>query len=537
MLSLVIGCLNEGDHLRTTLENAFALDQPQGGLEVSVFDDGSTDGCTAFLDQDPWIQYRRDGWLRLQRSPVREGISRGRYQAALGCRGDVLVFMDAHLRFPLPEFWLHLDEHFRSNRSDLLAVDCRDQNGSSTTSSFYYTSRRLDHMTPHWSSHGLSIEDGRPIAVPYVNGGFFAIRRSVYERLQGFPLFLQGWGHEDRFLSTLAAYFGFRAAAHPGLYVFHLYKTSFSAVESPPTLLDPCSDPCPVDGVPLDLQSDYLFADPDLDATQIMLMNSMRVGQILYSSDVFDQMVDQLATIYPVSVLEPVLKALQRERPQLQQYMDRLGLNVLQRDEAMRLFHARWKHALPMLVEIHLQLARRLPPHDCLSAVQALPLELSNLSGTDADEFAVARLYIEAQAAHQLSRWDLAISCLTDLLAIHPDYLPALRLLTSALHQKGRRSAYRHWLQHSNAVIERHRASYGPGPIGAWHPACNNNYLQNLYIPEVDRAIWFDLAHLEIAEQQPAQAAVWLTQLLEQRPDDQTALALWQSLFPQPVEV
>jgi len=35
-----------------------------------------------------------------------------------------------------------------------------------------------------------------PIDIPYVNGGFFAIRRSVYERLKGFPLFLQGWGHE-----------------------------------------------------------------------------------------------------------------------------------------------------------------------------------------------------------------------------------------------------------------------------------------------------------------------------------------------------
>lgn len=533
MLSLVIGCLNEGDHLRTTLEEALALQPPSGGLEISIFDDGSIDGCTAFLDQDPWLQHRRDGWLRLQRSPMREGVSRGRYQAALGCRGDVLVFMDAHLSFPLPDFWLQLDEHFRLNRSDLLAIDCRDQNGSSSTAGFYYTSRRLDHLTPNWAPHGLDGATAEPFSVPFVNGGFFAIRRAVYEHLRGFPLFLQGWGHEDRFLSTLAAYLGYRAAAHPRLFVYHLYKESLPVVTGVPSPDSLCVDPRPSGGVPHDLQADYHFANPALDATQTLLMNSLRCGQILYSVDVFGQLVDQLSTIYPADLLRPVLDALPLERPQLQHYLERLGLNALQRDEAMRRFHARWKQALPMLVEVQLQAVRSLPPADCLAAVQSLPLELSNLWGQDAEQFTVARLYVEANAAHQVANWSLAISRLTDLLAIHPDYLPALRLLTSALLQIGRHHAYRHWLLHANAVIERHQATYGPGPIGAWHPACSNHYLQHLYIPEVDRAIWLDLAQLEITEQRPAQAAIWLTKLLDQRRDDAEVQELWASLFPQ----
>ena len=533
MLSLVIGCLNEGDHLRTTLEEALALQPPSGGLEISIFDDGSTDGCTAFLDQEPWLEHRRAGWLRLQRSPVREGISRGRYQAALGCQGDVLVFMDAHLSFPLPDFWLQVDEHFRSRRSDLLAVDCRDQNGNSTTAPFYYTSRRLDHMTPQWALHGQHRAVGAPLPIPFVNGGFFAIRRAVYERLRGFPLFLQGWGHEDRYLSTLAAYFGYRAASQPDLFVHHLYKDSLTVPTGEPAPHSLCADPRPGAGVPLDLQPDYHFATSELDATQILLMNSLRCAEILYSADVRAQMLAQLSSVYAATAMQPVLDALRRERPQLQQYLERLGLNALQRDEAMRLFHARWKQALPMLVEVNLQAARALPPAEALAAIQALPLELSNLSGVDAEEFTVARLYLEANAAYQLANWNLAISCLTDLLAIQPDYLPALRLLTGALQQKGRHKAYRHWLLHSHAVIERHQATYGPGPLAAWHPACTNQYLQHLYVPEADRAIWFDLAQLEISEHRPAQAAIWLTKLLDQCPDDAQALAMCADLFPQ----
>lgn len=531
MLSLVIGCLNEGENLRSTLEEALALQAPRGGLEISIFDDGSTDSCTAFLDQEPWLELRRCGVIRLRRSAICEGISRGRHFAAVGCRGDVLVFMDAHLRFPLPDMWTQVSDHFERDLSDLLAVDCRDQNSSSSSASFYYTSRRLDHMTPHWILHGKTHSEGALLSVPFVNGGFFAIRRTVYERLRGFPLFLQGWGHEDRYLSTLAGYLGFRCAVNHQLYVHHLYKQPQNAITSSYVVNTPCIDPVPCSGVPADLQPAYAFAEANLDRTQILLLNSLRCGQIIYSADVFSQMLNQLKTIYADSVLQPVLTALVAERPQLQAYFHCLGLNALQRDEAMRLFHSRWEHALPMLVEVQLQAARSLPPADCLTAVQHLPLKLSNLSGDDAEQFSVARLYIEANAAYQLANWNLVVRCLADLLTINPEYLPALRMFTSTLRATGRKQAYRLWLEHSSAVIERHQGAYGPGPLGAWHPACANSYLQHLYIPEADRAIWLELAELEISEQRPGRAAVWLCKLLEQTPNDQQLKDRLASLF------
>ena len=535
MLSLVIGCLNEVSSLQDTISQALELSRPPGGLEISIFDDGSTDGTTAFLDHEPWLEHRRQGLIRLQRSPVRQGISRGRYKAALGCRGDVLIFMDAHLSFPQPDLWLQVADHFARDRSDLLALDCRDPNGAHSCASFFYTSRRLDHLTPDWISNGQAGEPQGAIDVPYVNGGFFAIRRSVYERLKGFPLFLQGWGHEDRYLSTLAGYLGYRCAADHRLIVYHQYKSSFGRIDVVLPPCTPCADPLPAGGVPSDLQLDYQFAEHGFDVTQVLLMNSLRCGQILYSVDTYDQLVAQLRTQYHETVLAPVLAALRAERPQLQSYLSNLGINALQRDEAMRLFFARWNPALPMLVEAGFQAARSLPPAQALEQLQALPLRLTNLAGRQADEFSVARLYAEADAASQLGDYHLVISRLTDLLAIQPDYLPALRVLTAALRALGRTQAYRHWLEHANAVIEHHQASYGPGPLAAHHPACANNYLNHLYFPEADRAIWSELAELEISEEQPARAARWLFKLLEQTPGDEQVLARLASLHSQPV--
>jgi glycosyltransferase involved in cell wall biosynthesis len=99
-LSLVIGSRNEGDHLERTLTGAFGLDPPEGGLEASVLDDASSDGSSLFCDRDPWLQRRQEGTLRLQRVSSCLGVSGGRRQASLGCRGEVLVFLDAHLDFP-----------------------------------------------------------------------------------------------------------------------------------------------------------------------------------------------------------------------------------------------------------------------------------------------------------------------------------------------------------------------------------------------------------------------------------------------------
>ena len=86
-------------------------------------------------------------------------------------------------------------------------------------------------------------------------------------------------------------------------------------------------------------------------------------------------------------------------------------------------------------------------------------------------------------------------------------------------------------MSHANAGSERYQASYGPGPIGAWHPDSSNTYLRNMYWVEVDRSIWRDLADLHAAEGRRDEAARWLGKLLLQTPGDPDLLQRLTELY------
>ncbi|MEN9388534.1 MAG: hypothetical protein RLZZ255_1510 [Cyanobacteriota bacterium] len=530
MISVVIGCLNEGDQLKITLEGALAIQRPQGGLELSIVDDGSTDHGTTFLDEEPWVQYRREGWLRLRRHATPEGISRGRFFGALGCRGDVLVFMDAHLCFPQDDLWLQVEQHFADDRSDLLGLDCRDRNSGVSCAGSIYTSKRLDHQATAWMK--IQNEPWVNELVPFVNGGFFAIKRSAYEQLGGFPLFFQGWGHEDRYLSMLAGYLGYRCMVNQALIVDHHYKSAFpDAASEPQVTPQASSDPVPQDGIQPSIQAAFTFALQPEDRSQQLLMNSLRYGEVVYSETVKQSLTEQLRADYGEERVARGLAAIETERLQLTAYRQGLGLDDAKRDRAMDAFFERWQPYLPMLVEAELQVIRALPPAEALARIQQLPRQLGTLHGSEAEQFTIARLYLEASFAYELADWTHVITCLSDALSLDPDYMPALRMLTIALRSAGRHKAYRHWLNHANAVIEGYQASYGPGPIGAWHPASSNTYLRNMYWVEVDRSIWRDLADLHAAEGRRDEAARWLGKLLLQTPGDPDLLQRLTELY------
>lgn len=516
-LSLVIGSRNEGAHLERTLTGIFALEPPDGGLEVSVLDDASTDGCSAFCDQEPWLGRRRDGVLRLQRVSTCLGVSAGRRQASRGCRGQVLVFLDAHLEFPQLDLWRQLQQRFRDPACDLLALDCYDTRNGQGTAGNVYTSRRLCHQQPAWvplQEHPLN-----GVEVPFVNGGFFAIRRQVYERLEGFPDFLEGWGHEDRFLSMWAWLAGYRCCLHQELKVGHLYKDAFDAPPEGQVCL-PCADACPADGVQLP-EAPYRHADRQATAVPPLLMNSLRCAVLLYSEEVFQLCAEQLRFDYGPELHDQAFALVQEERPQLDGLLQRLGLTPSLRDQRMRDYFQRFRPVLPMLDEAELHAsASQADPARALEQLQRLPLALGSLKAPEDDQYRTARLYRQAACAYQLADYPSAVPLLLELLTIQPDYLPAITMLVISLRALGRTAGERFWLEQGARIVEQHRPQHGEGPISAWHPASLNPYLRHLYWPAADRVIWGGLADLAEQRGDRAEAIRWLGLLLAQLPDD-----------------
>lgn len=531
-LSLVIGSRNEGDHLEGTLTAAFGLDPPEGGIEASVLDDASSDGSSDFCEREPWQSRRRQGQLRLQRVARCLGVSAGRRQASQGCRGEVLVFLDAHLEFPQADLWRQLQERFRDPACDLLALDCYDTRNGQGTAGNVYTSRRLCHQQPAWVPLQASPLVG--VEVPFVNGGFFAIRRQVYERLEGFPDFLEGWGHEDRFLSMWAWLNGHRCWLHQDLRVGHLYKDAFS---DPPAgePASPCADPLPSDGLELAAIA-YRHADREAAGVPALLMNSLRCGEVLYSPELFGQCVEQLRFDYGVERLERGLELLEQERPQLAARLQRAGLTPELRDQRLRDFVQRFRPVLPMIDEAQLQACAAQPdPAVALQQVRRLPLTLASLRPPEDDQYRTARLYREASCAYQLGDAATVVRLLAELLTIQPDYLPAITMLVVSLRSLGRSAGARFWLEEGARLVEAHRATQGEGPLGPWHPACHHPYLRHLFWPAADRVIWGGLADLAEQRGDRAEAIRWLGRLLAQIPDDPPLQQRLQALLrPEP---
>lgn len=516
-LSLIIGSRNEGASLERTLTAAFELDPPDGGLEASVLDDASSDGSSAFCDRPPWLERRGQGQLRLERVSSSLGVSAGRRQASRGCRGDVLVFLDAHLEFPQADLWRQLQQRFQDPGCDLLALDCYDSRNGQGTAGHVYTSRRLCHQQPAW----VPMQQGPLVGVevPFINGGFFAIRRQVYERLEGFPDFLEGWGHEDRFLSMWAWLNGHRCQLHQDLRVGHLYKDAFAdPPEGQPA--QACRDPRPEDGLALPDRT-YRHADRESAGVPALLMNSLRCAALLYDQERFEQCGEQLRFDYGAERLESGLTLLQQERPQLEARMERLGLTGALRDQRLRAFVQRFRPVLPMIDEAELHaIGSQGDPAVGLELVRRLPLSLPSLRPPEDDLYRTARLYREACCCYQLNDFHAVARLLPELLTIQPDYLPAITMLVVSLRALGRDAGARFWLEEGARIVDHHRATQGDGPLGPWHPACHQPYLRHLYWPAADRVFWGGLADLAEQRGDRAEAIRWLGRLLVQNPDD-----------------
>ncbi|HSX02324.1 MAG TPA: glycosyltransferase [Candidatus Saccharimonadia bacterium] len=94
-LSVIIPCLNEEHYLPRLLDGL--LDQTMKDFEVVVVDSGSTDGTAAVAQS-----YANRLALALIQAP--RGVARDRNAGAAASTGQWLLFLDADVRLPRPEF-------------------------------------------------------------------------------------------------------------------------------------------------------------------------------------------------------------------------------------------------------------------------------------------------------------------------------------------------------------------------------------------------------------------------------------------------
>jgi GT2 family glycosyltransferase len=188
-VSVAVLAYNRREALATTLETVLGrLDAPEGGLEVIVVDNASTDGTAGMVRE-------RFPEVRLIETPANEGIA-GWNRAFAAARGDWVLVLD-------DDCWLAGDGLVRA-----LAAARR-------------------HDADLVSFHVASSEDERGFTDAYPTGlltfwGCAAlVRRQVLEELGGFDGRLFIWAHELEFTMRLLDR-GYRHLHAPDITAVHM---------------------------------------------------------------------------------------------------------------------------------------------------------------------------------------------------------------------------------------------------------------------------------------------------------------------------
>ena len=211
-ISAVVPALNEGPHLRTTVER---LEETlPTGSEIVVVDDGSEDGCADFLRSTP-----RRVTLITQPRGAHLGVAGARNRGARAAKGVVIIFCDAHI--DVPRGWTApLLDALQPAAAGAVAPVVSVM-GAPSSKGFGL----------RWTDAGLGVEwlpwqASRPHPVPLLPGCCLAIRRDIFSAVDGFDEGLVRWGSEDAELSLRLWLLGYELALVPEVDVAHLFRPS-----------------------------------------------------------------------------------------------------------------------------------------------------------------------------------------------------------------------------------------------------------------------------------------------------------------------
>jgi glycosyltransferase involved in cell wall biosynthesis len=207
-VSVVVISRNEGPWLRATVENLG--DTLPENSEVIVVDDGSRDGSADFLRR------KRKG-PRLLRAPG-VGVARARNFGARRTSGDVLMFVDAHVRLS-SDWWQPLVETLREPRAGAAAPGVADTQ-KPRVFGYGFTLPEAD-LVPRW----LKRCRAAPFHAPVLPGCCLAISRGVFESTGGFDEGLRGRGGVDAETGVRLWLLGYENWVVPEAKVWHVFRT------------------------------------------------------------------------------------------------------------------------------------------------------------------------------------------------------------------------------------------------------------------------------------------------------------------------
>lgn len=232
-VSIVIAVHNEREHLEKTIASSVAgcatLDH-----EIIVADDASSD-----LDEQDLI--KRYPGIRVSSSRERLGPSPTKDRGARIATGDILLFLDAHCAVE-PDAISRLVEAVESGPEDAIiiptvaALDTETWTTKQNRQGHGYVIT-LDTFLGQWISlrqmKSVEIQGRALYESPSLMGCALAIRKTLYETLDGFDPDMRFWGIEDVDLALRCWMLGGQVLHDPQAIIGHRFQPSFSNYSAP----------------------------------------------------------------------------------------------------------------------------------------------------------------------------------------------------------------------------------------------------------------------------------------------------------------
>lgn len=212
LISVIISCKNERDHIRQTL-NSIMRNSGKTPYQIIVVDDGSNDGCCNFLRAT-----ETPGLTLITTGGVYAGQARnlGAAQAV----GDILVFCDAHVF--VEQDWLEkLAETLQIPGIDAVSpgIKPHDYEGQEALGGLTWES----DMTTRWLYCSTDLAP-----VPALSRNCLAVNREAFTAVGGFDNGFRGYGCDDIEFSLKLWLMGFGAYINPEVTVCHVFRRARS---------------------------------------------------------------------------------------------------------------------------------------------------------------------------------------------------------------------------------------------------------------------------------------------------------------------
>jgi GT2 family glycosyltransferase len=220
LASIIITTRNEEPALLEATLSGIRETTPDGAVEIIVVDDGS----------DAPVAPGSLGAARLLRHPTPLGVCESRRSGALLARGELLIWLDAHMSFGA--HWLqqlavqaHPDALVCSPFWTYDLKDCMCWGADLTWNS------ERDYYAGKYPGFGLRHRVERPPDaapdVPMVIGACYAMHREAYERLGGFSPHFRIWGIDEQDISARTWLCGMRVLCATHAQVGHFSRAAF----------------------------------------------------------------------------------------------------------------------------------------------------------------------------------------------------------------------------------------------------------------------------------------------------------------------